>query len=161
MISDFKKIKINNITTAGLVIKITRSQSKNYELIRKLWKTFNRQLYKIKKHKYNKNWLKFGITFKEKNNYYYLSGIKTNDIIFIPDNFLIKHIPQGEYACFTHTGSMYDIKKTIHKIYNDIKPKNNLNHLPMRKNLLHFELYDYRFNWNNPNSIINIFIPIE
>lgn len=41
----------------------------------------------------------------------------------------------------------------------NILPNNE--YILAQNNFLHFKKYDYRFHWNNDNSIIEIWIPIQ
>ena len=57
---------------------------------------------------------------------------------------------------------MENIKKTFFEIYKVILPKSNLKiEDQTTTGFIHFEKYDYRFQWNNPNSIIDIYLPIN
>ena len=71
-------------------------------------------------------------------------------------------IPKGEYKIFTHNGKIENIKNTIYEIYKIVLPKLKLNIEEHTKTgFLHFEKYDYRFQWNKPNSIIDIYLPLK
>tara|TARA_R110002126_G_scaffold290897_3_gene449404 strand:+ start:15789 stop:16070 length:282 start_codon:yes stop_codon:yes gene_type:complete len=90
-----------------------------------------------------------------------LTTIPLNDLTF-PDNFKHLEIPKGEYEIFSHKGKMEDINNTLFEIYKVILPKSNLKIEDQAKTgFIHFEKYDYRFKWNNPNSIIDIYLPIK
>ena len=54
---------------------------------------------------------------------------------------------------------MGKIYETYGKVYQEILP--NTNDIPLQENFLHFERYDYRFQWNRENSIIEIWLPIK
>ena len=153
--------KIGLIKTTGLSECLTVSQDKNYLIIRNLWQKFNRLLHKINNRQKNNNWIKYGITYQISNKYYYQASIVALDI---RNNFIMNknNIPEGNYICFIHKGPMYDIKKTIYDIYKIIIPELNIN-IKQKENtdLIHYEKYDYRFNWNNKNSIIEIYIPLK
>ena len=57
---------------------------------------------------------------------------------------------------------MQDLKQTLNHIYKTIIPDLNLN-IEDHENtgFLHFEKYDYRFQWNNPKSVIEIYLPLK
>jgi predicted transcriptional regulator YdeE len=150
-----------NIQTCGLVTELTNSQTDNFEIIQKHWKTFNEELKKYNINQNSGNWVKYGITFKTDEKYFYLTAIPTNNLLF-PDNFTSLEIPKGEYEIFTHKGKMENIKQTIFEIYKVILPKSNLKIEDHTKvGFIHFEKYDYRFQWNKSTSIIDIYLPLN
>ena len=150
-----------NIQTCGLVTELTKSQNENFEIIQKHWTTFNDELKKWKLNQNGGNWTKYGITFKKAEKYFYLTAIPTNNNLF-PDHFTSLEIPKGEYEIFTHKGKMENIKQTIFEIYKVILPKSNLKIEDNNETgFLHFEKYDYRFKWNKPTSIIDIYLPLN
>lgn len=150
-----------NIWTCGLVAELTNSQTDNFEIIQKHWKTFNEELEKYKLNQSGGNWVKFGITFKIAEQYLYLAAIPTNNLFF-PDHFTRLEISKGDYEIFTHKGKMENIKQTFFEIYKVILPKSNLkieDHI--KTGFIHFEKYDYRFQWNKPSSAIDIYLPLN
>lgn len=155
------KIIEQNIKVCGLVTELTKSQSKNFGIIQNHWSKFNAELKRKKLNQNGGNWAKYGITLKTDKKYFYLTAIPVSDLI-IPDNFKHLEIPKGEYEIFSHKGKMEDIKNTLFEIYKVILPKSNLKTEDQEKTgFIHFEKYDYRFKWNNPNSIIDIYLPIK
>lgn len=150
-----------NIKTCGLVTELTNSQTNNFKIIRNHWIDFNSEL---KKHKLNQsggNWTKYGLTYKIDKFYYYLTAIPS-DNLNLPDYFAHFEIPKGDYELFTHKGKMEDLKQTYYEIYKVILPKSNLiieDHT--KTGFIHFEKYDYRFQWNNLSSLIEIYLPLR
>ena len=150
-----------NILTCGLVTELTKSQTDNFEIIQKHWRIFNRELKILKLNQNRGNWTKYGITYKIDEKYFYLTAVPTDNNIF-PDYFTSKEIPKGEYAVFSHIGEMKNIKQTIYEIYKVFLPNSTLvieNHT--KAEFLHFERYDFRFQWNKPTSIIDIYLPVN
>jgi len=92
-----------NIPICGLVTELTNSQSCNFEIIRKHWIFFNKELKKLKLNQDNYNWIKYGITYKTEEKYFYLAAIPKNIFLF-PNHFKSLEIPKGEYEIFTHKG---------------------------------------------------------
>ena len=155
------KIIDKNISTFGLLTKLTTSQTDNFEIIKNHWKKFNAELKKYNLNQNGGNWEKYGITFKINETYFYLTTIPQENFIF-PEHFVNKEIPKGEYEIFTHTGSMENIKQTINNIYKNILQNSNLTIEHYSKTgFIHFEKYDYRFRWDKPNSEIDIYLPIN
>ncbi|TRX38887.1 GyrI-like domain-containing protein [Flavobacterium sp. ZT3R18] len=150
-----------NIQTYGLVTELTNSQTANFKIIQKHWKTFNEQLKKYKLNQNRGNWDKFGITYKTDEKYYYLTAIPAINQVF-PSHFTGLEMPKGDYEIFTHKGKMENIKQTLFEIYKVILPKSNLKIEDNTKTgFIHFEKYDYRFQWNKATSIIDIYLPLK
>ncbi|TDE43565.1 transcriptional regulator [Flavobacterium rhamnosiphilum] len=155
------KIIEKNIQTFGLEIELTNSQTDNFFIIQNHWKLFNQELKKYNLIQKDGNWEKFGITYKKAEKYFYLTAIPKLEQIF-PDHFLYKEIPKGAYEIFTHKGNMQAIKETFYIIYKNILPNSTLTIETHNKTgFIHFEKYDYRFQWNKPNSIIDIYLPLK
>lgn len=150
-----------NISTLGLLTELINSQTDNFLIIKNHWKKFNAELKKQNLIPTGRNWEKYGITFKTDETYFYLTAIPQNKMIF-PEYFVKKEIPKGEYEVFTHKGKMENVKLTINDIYKNIIPNSNLTIEHYSKSgFIHFEKYDYRFNWDNPTSEIDIYLPIK
>ncbi|NQZ52007.1 MAG: GyrI-like domain-containing protein, partial [Moritella sp.] len=99
----------------------------------------------------------YGITKKIEDKYFYIVAIESN--VTIPS--LEKGtINTGEYIRFQHVGSLERIKITISDIYRKVIPAQNIK-INSNRALVHYERYDYRFNWNKPNSIIDIYVPVD
>ena len=159
----FQLIKVDLIPTIGIAITLTKSQNKNQVLISNLWKRFNVEIHRIgNKPPSGKNWVKFGIAYAENQEYFYLAAIPYLDDMQAPSNMIQKDIPRGRYACFTHTGNISGLKTTVDNIYKKILPQRNLTPEPhLKVGLIQFEKYDNRFHWNRPDSIIEIYVPME
>lgn len=151
----------SRISTMGLKIKLCNSQKENHLIIKNHWKTFNLTIKKHHLQQENLSWIKYGITYKENNEYFYLAAIPQSNNI-IPEEFIIKEIPIGNYLTFNHIGKLSDLINSFHQLYKVIIPENNIkiaNHEYV--GFLHFEKYDHRFNWNKPESIIEIHFAIN
>ena len=150
-----------NSSLCGLQIKLTKSQSENHTIIQNHWIHFNTVLKKNNLTQNKGNWVKYGVTFKVEDTYYYLAAIPSS-ILILPEHFTTITIPQGNYHIFTHRGKMEGIKETLNDIYKIQIPKLNLQIQSSEKiGFIHFEKYDYRFQWNNPASTIELYLPLE
>lgn len=151
----------NNITTLGLQTELTKSQKENFEIIQNHWCRFNKELKQYNLNQRGGNWVKYGITYKINEKYFYLTTIPSYGQNF-PEHFISKVIPKGQYEVFTHKGEMKNLKTTVHDIYKVILPNSNIQiELASKTGFIHFEKYDFRFQWNKPNSIIDIYLPIN
>ncbi|MFE3869819.1 GyrI-like domain-containing protein [Flavobacterium sp. ZS1P70] len=153
--------QLENIMTCGLFVEITTSQSRNFIIIQDHWVKFNAELKRYNLKQNIENWEKYGITYKINEKYFYMTSIPYFGQI-IPNNFVYKEIPKGEYVFFSHTGKMEEIKNTIYNIYKKLLPNLGLNieHYSI-VGFIHFEKYDFRFQWNKPNSIVEIYLPLN
>ena len=157
----FQPINFNKIDLIGIKVELTKSQNENFLLIRNLWKRFNLDLKNIENRK-SSNWEKFGITFKENEQIFYMASIELSSKINIPENMITTKINQGKYLRFIHMGKMYDIKNTVYNIYKNILPALKFKiELNKKNGLIHFEKYDHRFKWNDPKSLLEIYLPIN
>ncbi|GHB63966.1 AraC family transcriptional regulator [Psychrosphaera saromensis] len=156
---DVKPVIVEGIKLSGLSVQLTRSQNQNHQIIAKHWQAFNHIL-KSKDLKLGRNWVKYGITKKVGDSYYYMTAIPSDVVAYGGeiDGFETLILDTAEYCCFQHMGSMDLIKSTIYKIYKEIIPSLGIR-LNENRELIHYERYDYRFNWNKPNSIIDIYVP--
>ncbi len=155
-------IKIEQkIQICGLLTELTNSQTDNLKIIQRHWRAFNEELKKYNLNQNGGNWVKYGITFKTGEKYFYLTAIPAKNQLF-PNHFIKKEIPKGEYEIFTHKGKMENLKRTFYEIYKVILPKSQLkieDHCKV--GFLHFEKYDYKFQWNKPTSMIDIYLPLK
>jgi len=141
---------------SGVSTKLVGSQSVNQGIIAKHWQSFNNIL-RINKQWQGKNWVKYGVTKKIGDDYFYMTAIP---FVAELDGFDTGVIPAGEYFHYQHVGAMTHLKSSIHQIYKRIIPASDYG-VNSERALIHYERYDYRFSWNKPDSIIDIIVPIE
>lgn len=85
-------------------------------------------------------------------------GVEVTSFDNMPTDVIVKTIPRGKYAVFTHKGSLSDILKTYQYIWGTwaVLTSETID------NRDDFELYDDRFvGRKNDNSEIDIYIPIK
>jgi predicted transcriptional regulator YdeE len=152
---NYESITIRDVPVYGLSVELTSSQSENAKIIAQHWKLFNLQL-RVQKVWLGKDWAKFGLTKKLNNQYFYTTAVESEKVI---EGFEHEVINAGEYLRFHHVGSMARMKNTISDIYRNVLPAQNIQ-LDTQRNLIHVERYDARFNWNNPSSLVEIYIPL-
>ena len=140
----------------GLSVKLSGSQNENSKLIQNLWQLFNREL-RSKNITSGKNWKKYGVTYQSKGCYIYIAAIPFN---ISYKGFSIIEISGGKFASFQHVGAMNLLKSTYYNIYKKLLPKSSLL-VDKNRYVLHYEVYDNRFNWNKADSTIDIIIPIK
>lgn len=140
----------------GQEVELTNFQNRNIKICTQFWREFNSNLKRAYLSQAG-NWLKYAFMQRRKEKLFYYCAIPRK--IVVPDGFLSKEIAPHRYLVAEHIGSMDRIYDTYRKIYQEILP--NTPYTPLQDDFLHFERYDYRFQWNKENSIIEIWIPIE
>jgi predicted transcriptional regulator YdeE len=163
MNNSFQFVEIDLIPAVGLSTTLTTSQHENFVIISSLWKRFNAEFHKIgNRPPSGKDWEKYGITYSQNHEYCYLAAIRYMDNMLAPSSMVRKNIMPGRYACITHTGKLSSLKSTIYAIYKKLLPQRNISAESEEKaGLIHFEKYDNRFHWNRPDSLIEIYVPLE
>lgn len=148
--------EINSFELIGLEVEVPNSKIESIKVTKSFWKKFNLLLKNEKLNQNSGNWVKYAFMKRIENSlYYFISIPKINSF---PDSFKHRLITTNKYLVVEHIGSIDNILNTYDIIYKEIIPKNN--YILNQKDFLHFEKYDYHFNWSQ-NSIIEIWIPIE
>lgn len=155
-------IQLPEIKVVGIKVETKLQINK----IKDEWKCFYTLLNRIPN--CNSNYRKFGIyEFDDQNSHFMINdkmicseflAIEIDAFKDIPNGFVIKTIPGGRYAVFTHRGSLDTLPQTINYIWGTwlLSTKEVLD---TRET---FEIYDYRFlGYNNPDSQIDIYIAIQ
>jgi predicted transcriptional regulator YdeE len=154
------KPQIESLSTCGISVKLTTSQSQNFSIIQNHWIKFNAELKRLNLGQIGGGWEKFGITYKTNENYFYMAAIPYLGQS-LSDDFVFIEIPKGEYLYFVHKGNMMGIKDTLYDIYKKVLPNSELTvEHHSKTGFIHFERYDFRFKWNDPDSIIEICLPL-
>ncbi|MCT4613302.1 MAG: GyrI-like domain-containing protein [Marinifilaceae bacterium] len=150
-----------NIKLIGIVTELTRSQSKNFDIIQKHWILFNNELRFNMLSQSKTNWTKYGIVYKYGSQYFYAAAIPFVENIK-SSKFRQVSIHAGKYESFTHKGNLLSLKNTIYNIFKEIVPKSNIKLNTKTENrIIYFEKYDYKFNWNKNDSEIKIYLAID
>jgi len=152
----YKVLNVPKINVCYFETQLTTSHKKNFSIIQSHWKKFN-TLLRINEIKFNSEWVKFGITRKTENQYFYRCAFNSESHI---PQFEHAHIPAGSFVKFNHSGPLYSLCKTINQIYKTIIPSSPLD-IDLNRSVIHYERYDSRFNWNHQNSIIEIYVPLQ
>lgn len=148
--------ELNAFSVIGQEVELTNYQKKNIQISTQFWRKFNSNLKKSYLSQ-SGNWVKYAFMERRNGKLYYVCSIPKKNII--PDGFNMKEIPSYKYLVVEHIGAMGKIYETYGKIYQEIIP--SIPYIPIKDIILHFEKYDYRFQWNRDDSIIEIWIPIK
>ena len=87
----------------------------------------------------------------------YLAGYSLPSDKDCPKGMESREIPAGDYAVFEHHGSLDTLEHTYSAIYRDWFPQSGYE----RKNADDFELYDQRFSFGEPDSVMEIWVPVH
>ncbi len=87
----------------------------------------------------------------------YLAGVEVDNADDIPAGMEARVIPAHDYAVFEHRGALENLHQTYQKIYSEWLPAYALE----RVGTLDFELYDWRFRWGQPDSVLEIWVPVR
>lgn len=87
----------------------------------------------------------------------YMAGWAVTKVEAIPDGMSVREIPEGDYAVFEHLGALDTLGQTYDKIYREWLPASEYE-VDHRDDL---ELYDERFEYGQPESVMEIWIPVK
>lgn len=87
----------------------------------------------------------------------YLAGFELSMDHEIPSGLEARTVPAADYAVFEHHGSLDTLHDTYNAIYNDWMPQSAYERLAADD----FELYDERFKFGEPDSLMEIWVPVK
>lgn len=87
----------------------------------------------------------------------YMACVEVDENTIPPKNMVLKEISACRYAVFTHKGDVRNLGNTIEYIYGEWL--RNCNHELIEHE--DFVWYDERFKDNDPNSEVDVYIPIK
>ena len=87
----------------------------------------------------------------------YLAGVEVSSAEDIPAGMEAISIPAHEYAVFEHRGPLDSLGQTYQFIHGNWLPGS----IYEKVGTLDFELYDWRFRWGQPDSVLEIWIPVR
>ncbi|MCF7794180.1 MAG: GyrI-like domain-containing protein [Candidatus Cloacimonetes bacterium] len=87
----------------------------------------------------------------------YLAARVVKDDSIIPDGMVFTELPEQDVAVFTHVGSMENLAETYDYIYNKWLPDSEFEIMTAPE----IEWYDKRFKYNDPESQMDIHIPVK
>ena len=86
----------------------------------------------------------------------YLAGMPIALDAPLPQGLEDRVVPEAEYAVFEHLGSLETLQDTYTAIYDEWLPNSGY----QRANTDDFELYDARFKYGLPDSVMEIWVPV-
>lgn len=143
-------------------ISVLSPDANNQNVIGELWSRYNPRSGEIPD---RANWSDLGVVSclseaEEKehpNEMFYLAGAEVTATENVPKGMTVITIPAGNYAVFTHKGSITKIGMTMKYIYGSWLPKSG----KVLRNAPEIEVYDQRFKHDSEESELDILIPIQ
>jgi predicted transcriptional regulator YdeE/DNA-binding transcriptional MerR regulator len=86
----------------------------------------------------------------------YVAGFTVDKVKDVPEDFVVRQVPEYTYAVFTHKGDLPSLGKTYEYIYETWLPQSGYK----LATKMDFEYYDDDFKDFAPDSIFYIYIPI-
>jgi AraC family transcriptional regulator len=87
----------------------------------------------------------------------YMAGVVVKDGRPVPQGMIERIVPAARYAVFTHKGPLSLYGETVQKLYSEWLPNSGLELAPGD----HIEWYDCRFKDEDPESEIDIYMPVK
>lgn len=154
-----KIVELPPFKAVGMGKKVTL---KTVSLIPKLWEEFIPREKEIKK-RVNQG-ITYGLceyvnmsSFDEDTPYQEFVCCQVSEFKDLPDKMAGKEVAGGKYAVFTHKGSLNNLRKTYDFIYSTWLPKSGYELKPTDD----FERYDERYVPGDPESEIDIYLPVK
>ena len=155
-------VELKVIGMGGNFISILSPDKNNFEVIPKIWGQYMSRSKEITN---RENWNNIGICScitdpklkQHPDECFYMAGTVVSDFDNVPAGMLIKVIPAGRYAVFTHKGKLDKLQHTMNFIYGSwlAKSEYKLRDAP------DLEMYDERFNLDSDDSEIDLYIPVK
>ena len=87
----------------------------------------------------------------------YIAGVLVSDDNNTPEGMVYYELPARKYAVFTHKGSLENLAETFTNIYDKWLTENGLEEAPYDE----VEWYDKRFKFGEPDSEMDIYVPVK
>ena len=87
----------------------------------------------------------------------YVAGLPVTEAEDVPEDFVVRHVPEQTYAVFAHKGDLPSLHKTYEYIYETWLPQSGYR----LAGKMDFEYYDADFKDFAPDSVFYIYVPVE
>jgi len=87
----------------------------------------------------------------------YVAGLPVTEAEDVPEDFVVRHVPEQTYAVFAHKGDLPSLQKTYEYIYETWLPQSNYK----LAGKMDFEYYNADFKDFAPDSVFYIYVPVE
>jgi len=141
-------------TVVGLAGQFTMENNS----IPQLWDDFNQKMHQIPNARCEAC---YGVCFYDKDyekdgSFTYMAGMAVTQVL-LPQGMISRTIPANEYAVFEHHGALDTLGQTYDQIYREWLPGSDYEFA----NQDDFEVYDERFEFGKPESVMEIWIPVK
>jgi AraC family transcriptional regulator len=142
-------------TVVGLAGQFTLENN----TIPQLWDKFNPRAMEIRDAQYDccLGLCSYEPDYEKGKPFTYMAGRIVSRVSDIPQGMTVREVPACDYAVFEHKGPLDTLQKTYDYIYREWLPASEYEMAPHDD----FEWYDYRFKFGQPDSILEIWIPIK
>ncbi|GEM_PF-140900 len=154
---DFKIRKMDELTVVGMRYQGTNQNSE----IPKMWDEFCKRVCEIPEGKLVDKKISWGIctvekNFKDGDEFDYYAGVEVAANTNPPAGMLSFKVPKGTWVVFEHKGTLDTLGNTYHEIYTKHLPE-----LGKEPDMMELELYDERFVFGSPESVMEILVKIK
>ena len=87
----------------------------------------------------------------------YVAGFPVTKAEDVPEDFVVRHVPEHTYAVFAHKGDLPSLPMTYQYIYETWLPQSGYR----LADKIDFEYYDADFKNFAPESVFYIYVPIK
>ncbi len=160
---EVNKMEPKIITKPGFTLIGLRYYGKNEnQEIHELWNQFNRRMAQMGAAKQDTGEACIGLclTLDEdpmEGAFEYVAGIPVTEVGEVPEDFVVRQVPEHTYAVFPHKGDLASLGKTYAYIYETWLPQSGYE-LAQK---LDFEYYNEDFKDFAPDSVFYIYIPVK
>ncbi|MFW5713879.1 MAG: GyrI-like domain-containing protein [Brevefilum sp.] len=160
---EVNKMEPKIITKPGFTVVGLRYFGKNESNeIPELWTKFNQRMKQLGRLKNETGEAAIGLCITPDEEplegaFEYVAGLPVTEVEDVPQDFVVRHVPDHKYAVFAHKGDMAGLKKTYEYIYETWLPQSNYE-LAQK---MDFEYYNEDFKDFAPDSVFYIYIPIK
>jgi len=150
---------IDDFTVAGLAVKTTMSENR----IPQLWDQFIEHVSEIEQFgdgacpSYGVCFYDTASDYGSDSEFTYLAAMQVRADTVVPAPFTTRVVRGGNYAVFEHIGTLDTLTTTYQGIYSNWIKDAGLE-LDKRDD---FEKYDFRFKYGEPDSVMEIWVPIK
>ena len=88
---------------------------------------------------------------------FYMACTEVTTTSDVPSGMVAKTIPAGRYAVFTHVGPLDGLGHTMHYIFGTWASRSRFE----LRDAPDLEIYDERFKLGQPDSEVDLYIPIK
>ena len=159
----FKTIDAMNVIGMSThFICILSPEKNNHIVIPKLWDSFMKRSEEIKS---RRGPVDIGLceaipdpaVKRHPDEFFYMAGTEVDRIDNVPTGMIVKTVPAGRYAVFTHKGKLDKLEHTMNYIFGSWLPKSG----EELRDAPDLEIYDHRFKYGSDDSELDIYIPVK